>query len=284
MRDIVRKENIKKYTLKIEESEDESSINEVAEQVNDVEEPIQEQPKELTKEDRNSIYREVRNRLNTRLSKMRRVICIPDSILLKVQTQELQNCLIGQLARIFCLYKINEIIIIHDHSYTKKVMGVEPAVLIQKVLQYLETPQYLRKRLFPISNELKFAGLIAPLECHHHLKREELLQYREGVVLKRPTKEKSGSWVDVGLWKDCKIDRKIQPDVRVTVAVENFQAKSPKCKLTSLYRKSGIAQRTRNHTQPVLGVQRMGGQNLLGDLQEPLRELPQGAHRQRPRR
>lgn len=230
--DIVRKEDIKKYTMKIEESEDESSVENKVEQVEEVEE-IKPQ-KELTKDDRNSIYKEQRNRLNTRLSKMRRVICIPDSILLKVQTQELQNCLIGQLARIFCLYKINEIIIIHDHSYTKKVMGVEPALLIQKVLQYLETPQYLRKRLFPISGELKFAGLIAPLECHHHLKRDELLQYREGVVLKRPTKEKSGSWVDVGLLKDCKIDRKIQPDVRVTVAVENFQASNPKCKLISL--------------------------------------------------
>lgn len=139
--------------------------------------------------------------LHERVSAVRRVICFPDSILLKVQTVELQNCLIGQLARILCLYKINEIIIIHDHSYNRKIMGADPADFMVKVLQYLETPQYLRKKLFPISPELKFVGLVAPLECHHHLKQDELFPYREGVVIKRPVKENSGSWVDVGLLK-----------------------------------------------------------------------------------
>ena len=139
--------------------------------------------------------------LNSRISNARRVICFPDSILLKVQTVELQNCLIGQLARILCLYKINEVIIIHDHSYNKIIMGASPADFMLKVLQYLETPQYLRKRLFPLSPELKFVGLVAPLECHHHLKQDELFPYREGVVIKRPVKENSGSWVDVGLLK-----------------------------------------------------------------------------------
>ena len=139
--------------------------------------------------------------LNTKVSNMRRVICFPDSILLKVQTVELQNCLIGQLARILCLYKINEVIIIHDHSYNKIIMGADPADFMLKVLQYLETPQYLRKKLFPLSPELKFVGLVAPLECHHHLKQDEMFPYREGVVIKRPVKENTGSWVDVGLLK-----------------------------------------------------------------------------------
>lgn len=42
-----------------------------------------------------------------------------------------------------------------------------------------------------------------PLESQHHLKINELFPYREGVVLKRPVKENQGSWVDIGLDKEC---------------------------------------------------------------------------------
>jgi predicted SPOUT superfamily RNA methylase MTH1 len=40
-------------------------------------------------------------------------------------------------------------------------------------LQYLETPQYLRKHLFKLHPDLKNAGLMNPIECHHHLKTDE---------------------------------------------------------------------------------------------------------------
>jgi methyltransferase len=41
-------------------------------------------------------------------------------------------------------------------------------------LQYLETPQYLRKHLFKLHSDLKNAGLMNPIECQHHLKTHEL--------------------------------------------------------------------------------------------------------------
>jgi hypothetical protein len=37
-------------------------------------------------------------------------------------------------------------------------------------LQYLETPQYLRKYLFEIHPDLKNAGIMNPIEADHHLK------------------------------------------------------------------------------------------------------------------
>ena len=161
--------------------------------------------------------------LKLQKKKIKRTICIPDSILEKVQTIELQNHLIGQLARTLCMYKINEIIILKDHSYKKKFYDLNPSEYITKILQYLETPQYLRKRLFPISNTLRHVGLIMPLECCHHLQISDVFEYREGVVLKRPFKDDKGSWVDIGLRKDCKIGVKIQPSVRVTVKIEDFE-------------------------------------------------------------
>ena len=40
-----------------------------------------------------------------------------------------------------------------------------------------------------------------PIESHHHLKFEDRSLYREGVVLKRPTKSEFASWVEIGLGK-----------------------------------------------------------------------------------
>ncbi|CAD7944692.1 unnamed protein product [Amoebophrya sp. A120] len=50
-------------------------------------------------------------------------------------------------------------------------------------LQYLETPQYLRKILFGMHPDLKFAGLQNPLDAPHHLRKGEQIKYREGVIL-----------------------------------------------------------------------------------------------------
>ena len=72
-----------------------------------------------------------------------------------------------------------------------------------KNLEYVETPQYLRKALFPKSAALRFSGLTNPLDAPHHLRTNEWCQYREGVVIKRPIRENKGSWVNIGLTKDC---------------------------------------------------------------------------------
>lgn len=97
-----------------------------------------------------------------------------------------------------------------------------------KILQHLETPQYLKRRLFKLSDNLKYVGLIKPLECHHHLKKHEESRFREGVVLKRPTKSDSESWVDIGLDQECKINYHLVDGVRVSVRIDNFRERNPK--------------------------------------------------------
>jgi predicted SPOUT superfamily RNA methylase MTH1 len=84
-------------------------------------------------------------------------------------------------------------------------------------LQYLETPQYLRKTLFPRSDDLANSGLMNPLDSSHHLRIDEWCPYREGVVLNRPVRDGEGSWVNIGLYKDCKVDRLLEEKTRVTV-------------------------------------------------------------------
>lgn len=136
--------------------------------------------------------------------------------------------MISQIARAACIFMVDEVVLIRDHSFKLKDDPYASMETLTRVLQYLETPQYLRKPLFPITQELKYVGLMAPLECFHHLKKDEFCNYREGITLNRPTKEKDGSWVDVGLYKQCKITQKVQGNTRVTVRIKEDNYLDPK--------------------------------------------------------
>lgn len=76
--------------------------------------------------------------------------------------------------------------------------------------------RYLRKSLFPLHPSLRLAGLLPPLDCPHHLRRDDDSPFREGVVVSTSVeagghqnkKRKTGAGgvndgrvlVDVGLW------------------------------------------------------------------------------------
>jgi predicted SPOUT superfamily RNA methylase MTH1 len=59
----------------------------------------------------------------------------------------------------------------------------DPHAFLARILQYVECPQYLRRRLFPMHPDLQFAGLLPPLDAPHHLRRGDVSRYREGVVV-----------------------------------------------------------------------------------------------------
>lgn len=87
---------------------------------------------------------------------------------------------------------------------------------MKTVLEYQECPQYLRKRLCPLSSHLSNAGVLNPTAAPHHLKAMQWCPYREGVVVSR--NGKSGSNVDIGLKNHAKVSDKNAPiGARVTV-------------------------------------------------------------------
>ena len=150
-------------------------------------------------------------------------VLIPSSIVDNAQSKELRTYLIGEIARTLGIFKVSEVIIFHD----KLKEGSKDYInYFIKNLQYLETPQYLRKTLFPMSEDLKLSGLMNPLESQHHLRKDEWSQYREGCILDRPVNG-DYSWVNIGLNKDCKINQKLPPKTRVTVKLNesNFNPK-----------------------------------------------------------
>lgn len=135
--------------------------------------------------------------------------------------------MVGQIARTAGIFRIDEIVIFHD--ILNKKVDKDYVNFFVTNLQYLETPQYLRKALFPKSEDLVYSGLMNPLDSSHHLRIDEFCKYREGVVLKRPVKEGEGSWANIGLYKECKIDQRLEEKTRVTVKL-NEKAFDPKLK------------------------------------------------------
>jgi len=65
----------------------------------------------------------------------------------------------------------------------------------------METPQYLRKRLFKLEPRLRFAGILPPLRTPHHPLNKKARnlkegEYREGIVV---SKTKEDALVDIGV-------------------------------------------------------------------------------------
>ncbi|CAH3017693.1 unnamed protein product, partial [Porites evermanni] len=150
-------------------------------------------------------------------------LALPGSILDNAQSPELRTYLAGQIARALAVFSIDEVVIFDESGKTQSNSNgglkrhSDPNVLLARILQYLECPQYLRKNFFPKHADLQYAGLLNPLDTPHHMKVDDDVPYREGVVLDRPAKSGCGSFVNVGMRKEVRIDKSIKPGVRVTV-------------------------------------------------------------------
>jgi len=65
-------------------------------------------------------------------------------------------------------------------------------------------------------------GLLNPLDCPYHVRKEEKSPFREGVIInKKPSGE--ASLVNAGLSKYVIIDKSIKPGVRVTLDMGNYE-------------------------------------------------------------
>ncbi|XP_067941666.1 putative methyltransferase C9orf114 [Watersipora subatra] len=157
-------------------------------------------------------------------------IAVPGSIIENAQSDELRTYLAGQIGRAATVFAVDEIIVFDElKSITKNESGEfvststnkrrNGCIMLAKVLQYLDCPQYLRKAFFPQQPDLKNAGLLNPLDAPHHLRADDWSDYREGVVRDNTPKEGKGSFVDIGLTKACQIDQRVMPGVRVTVKI-----------------------------------------------------------------
>lgn len=162
-------------------------------------------------------------------------VAFPCSIVSNAQSSELKTYLVGQIARALAINQVDEVIVWDDSapaSNSQRGIGPDavqksgrpkasPLEFFCRVLQYVETPQYLRKALIPMHPDLRFAGLLNPLDAPHHLRQSERCPFREGVVLKREVREGEGSLVNCGLPRPLRLDLRVEPGLRVTVRVRD---------------------------------------------------------------
>jgi methyltransferase len=149
-------------------------------------------------------------------------MAIPGSILRGAQTRELRSYLVGQIARAAVVHEVDEIIVFVDSAYEASAPDLDktPSVICCRLLQYLECPSYLRKALFPVHPDLALAGLLPTLDTPHHMRREDISLYREGVVVENKASS-TGCYVNVGLSSEAYLARPIKPGVRVTVELDD---------------------------------------------------------------
>jgi len=146
-------------------------------------------------------------------------IAVPASIVSDVPHLREKTSKVGLIGRAAAIFRVDEIIVYLDNPHVNQAADID---LIVTLLAYMETPQYLRKRLFKLEPELRYAGVLPPLRTPHHplnrrMKNLKLGEYREGVVL---SKTKAGVLVDIGVEKPALIPNLHLPiDKRVTVKV-----------------------------------------------------------------
>ena len=151
-------------------------------------------------------------------------IAIPDSVLRDAPDLRTKTTKAGEIARAFAVHRVTNVVIYHDPI--ENVPSSEKNLLIS-LLRYIETPQYLRKLLFPLQKQLRYAGLLPPLATPHHpiisrLSHFKDQEIREGVITKS---QKQLCYVDVGAEESIRLigTHDLSIGDRVTVKVDKKQ-------------------------------------------------------------
>jgi len=151
-------------------------------------------------------------------------IAIPASLVSDVPHLREKTSKIGLVGRAAAIFGVEDIIIYKDEP---KVDQKTEADLIATLLRYMETPQYLRKKLFKLKPELRYAGILPPLRTPHHPLGKRVVdlkvgEYREGVTI---ANTREGTLVNIGVEKPALVSRSIPIGERITVKIVGINEK-----------------------------------------------------------
>lgn len=141
-------------------------------------------------------------------------IAIPDSSLADEQTKRDKSIKIAQIARACAIFKVSRIYIYRDrerdYSYDRK--------LLKLILEFMDTPQYLRRILYPKVAELEFAGLLHPLKAPHHKPSIDPKDINVGDIRQAVVAKVKGSYfADAGLNISVPLEGSAPEGKRVTI-------------------------------------------------------------------
>lgn len=139
-------------------------------------------------------------------------IALPSSFTKDVPHLREKTGRVGLIARSLAIFRVDEVLIYNDEP------GKSPDTegrLLEKLLAYQETPQYLRRAMFKQDPDLQFSGILPPLRMpsHPNLGEPRIGEIREGLVIESGPK----SIVNAGLTAPVEIASKLNPRDRVTI-------------------------------------------------------------------
>jgi methyltransferase len=159
-------------------------------------------------------------------------IALPGSILDNAghKSAELQASLACQIARAAAIFCVDEVVIFREGPRTSDEDSTDTLALL---LSYMDTPQYLRRHLFPVSDKLKNVGSLNPLNLPNHFAKEDKPRWRDGVSVPAGRSFSGRSkyesdhtmkrdvpvsrYVDVGLQRLVEVDKPVPLYERVTI-------------------------------------------------------------------
>lgn len=149
-------------------------------------------------------------------------VAIPDSSLADEQTKRDKSIKIAQIARSCGIFNVSRIYIYRDkerdYSYDRK--------LLKLILEFMDTPQYLRRILYPKVDELQFAGLLHPLKAPHHKPAIDPKNIKVGDIRQAvATKVKGSYFAEAGLNALVPLEGSAREGQRITI---KFRSEYPK--------------------------------------------------------
>jgi predicted SPOUT superfamily RNA methylase MTH1 len=157
-----------------------------------------------------------------KMTRKRLTVAIPASIISDTPHLREKTSKIGFIGRAAAIFNVNEIIVYADNPKFNQKKDLD---LITLFLNYMETPQYLRKRLFELKPELQYAGILPPLRTPHHpltgkVRDLKVGQFREGITV---SKGKNGLLIDIGAEQPAVLNNtQIPLNKRITVKISNL--------------------------------------------------------------
>ena len=146
-------------------------------------------------------------------------IFVPNSFLAESQDSKVRTYKVGLIGRYSALFRANNIVIYNDNSNGGSKSDGE---FMKTILEYMNTPQYLRKQIFPLSKELKNVGILPPLRSPHHPSSDDDVgvgDYRQGLTTKRVRK---GTVVDIGVGQPALCKEKLSVNKVLSFRIEKL--------------------------------------------------------------
>lgn len=107
-------------------------------------------------------------------------VALPDTSLTDSTNLRKKTAKAGRIARALAVFRVEEVYVYKTGFLPPS--KIRDADLLVRILRYLDTPQYLRKRIFPKSQSLQFAGTLPPLRTRSHPLQTSLTDLSNGSV------------------------------------------------------------------------------------------------------